>query len=105
MRGSFQAPEDSDEASRIVTEEPGKKKQRFGSRHFRVILCGMFIVLYVPLMAREWFALRSEGMHDIEWHSTALAQLLERDLEQHIPLAEVLSRLDDPRHDGRNPGV
>jgi len=82
--------------SRIVPGESAKKKRLFVSRYFWGILCGLFIALYVPLMAREWFALRSEGLHDIEWHSMSLAELLERDLEQRLPLTETLSRLDDP---------
>ncbi|MBI5904338.1 MAG: hypothetical protein HZB86_02105 [Deltaproteobacteria bacterium] len=83
-----------DEAA--VTAISEERKPSFVSRYFRGVLCGLFIVVYVPLMAREWFALRSEGLHDIEWHSTALAVLLERDLEQRLALTEVLSRLDDP---------
>lgn len=81
-----------------MTKVAEKKKPSFVFRHFLVALSGLFVALYVPLMAREWFALRSEGLRDIEWHSSSLAKLLERDLGVHLPLTEVFSRLDDPRN-------
>lgn len=84
--------------NRTVTREPERKIPSFVSRHFWVVLCGLFLLLYVPLMAREWFALRSEGLHDIERYSTSLAQLLERDLGLYAPLPEVLSKLDDSKN-------
>ncbi|GAB4564377.1 MAG: hypothetical protein Tsb0017_24170 [Geothermobacteraceae bacterium] len=52
--------------------------------------------LYLPLLYRDWLALKKEAIHDIEWHTTSLAQLLSRDLAQYQGLDQILSHLSHP---------
>lgn len=65
-------------------------------RHFWPVVLLLFAALSVPLVFREWVALKNEGLYDAEWHLTAMAELLERDLADRLPLAELLGRLDEP---------
>ena len=76
---------------------PPRKKREIQSVHVLLSILLLFLILFVPLAAREWFTLRNEGLHDVEWHSTSLAELLGRDLEDRFDLSTVLSGLDDQR--------
>ena len=69
--------------------------RRFIDRHFLAVLCIVFAVLFVPLMLREWVSLRAEGLNTVEWHTIAMAKLLERDLAGQQPLTETLAHLDE----------
>lgn len=67
----------------------------FIDRHFWSAVGIIFIALFAPLMFREWFSLRAEGLYNVEWHTTSMASLLQQDLESRQPLSELLARLDD----------
>ncbi|RMG59810.1 MAG: hypothetical protein D6717_00985 [Gammaproteobacteria bacterium] len=66
-----------------------------GSRYW--LLAGAILLgLYLPLLYRDWLSLKKEAIHDIEWYTSSLAQLLSRDLAQYLGLEQVLSHLDRP---------
>lgn len=69
----------------------------FIDRHFLVTLVIIFSVLFVPLMLREWIALRAEGLYNVEWHTTSMASLLQKDLDSRHSLTKVLDQLNDPQ--------
>ena len=66
-------------------------------RNFLAVCLLVFVILFVPLMAREWFALRAEGLYNVQWHTTSMARLLERDLGGFFDLKEILSELESPQ--------
>ena len=68
------------------------------SKHYLLVVFGLLVGLFLPLMIREWITVRSEGLHDAEWHTTAMAELLQRDLSHYQPITEVFSRLDDTEY-------
>lgn len=70
--------------------------ESFIDRYFWPSIGILFLALFVPLMFREWLSLKTEGMYNVEWHTTSMANLLQRDLEARQPLPEVLANLDDP---------
>jgi hypothetical protein len=57
----------------------------------------VFFVLFAPLMFREWVSLRAEGLYNVQWHTTSMAKLLERDLGESFDLTEILSELKSPQ--------
>ncbi len=68
---------------------------RFIDRHFWVAVCIIFVVLFVPMMFREWLSLRSEGLSNVEWYTSSLTSQLRRDLESRHSLIDTLSQLDN----------
>lgn len=69
----------------------------FTERYFWPLLGVLFLALFGPLLVRDWLALKTEGLYDVEWHTTSLTKLLHRDLEHHRPLEQILHHLDDPQ--------
>jgi len=74
------------------------RQPTFLERYFWLLLGGLFLTLFLPLLLRDWISLKAEGLYDIEWHTTALSELLHRDLEQLFPLEEALANLKDPEN-------
>jgi hypothetical protein len=70
----------------------------FISKNVWIVAGILFVGLFFPLMAREWLLLQDEGRYDVEWHSTSLTTLLQRDLEENQPLAEALDHIDRPEN-------
>ena len=81
-----------------MTREPEKKNPSFVSRHYWVVLCGLFTAIFVPLMVCDGFLIRYESLQHIESHTISITKLFERDLGLYAPLPEVLSRIDDPKN-------
>ncbi len=73
-----------------------RNQTSFIDRNFGMTVLFVFIVLFVPLMVREWISLRAEGMYNVEWHTTSMARLLERDLAVNRSLPDLISNLKNP---------
>ncbi len=73
-----------------------KNQTSFIDRNFGMTVLFVFLVLFVPLMVREWISLRAEGMYNVEWHTTSMARLLERDLAVNRSLPDLISDLKNP---------
>lgn len=70
----------------------------FMDRNFWAALIIAFLILFAPLMVREWLTLRAEGLYNIEWYTTSMAQLLQRNLSADKSLTAILPRLrEDPQ--------
>lgn len=72
--------------------------RQFRNRFVWVSISAVFVLLYLFLMARDKRAIEQEMFREIEWHAVSTLELLQREVEEHLPLEEVLGRLDDPRH-------
>jgi len=68
-----------------------KRTPSFIERNFYTSVLIVFLALFAPLMAREWISLRAEGMYNVEWHTTSMATLLQKDLGGLKSLPEILA--------------
>jgi hypothetical protein len=62
--------------SNVLIQNPSN----FLARNLWATSVPALIVLFAPLMLREWGTLRTEGLYSVQWHTTSMAKLLERDL-------------------------
>ncbi len=69
----------------------------FIDRNLKLSILIVFLILFAPLMIREWISLRAEGLYNVEWHTTSMARLLEADLGGVKRLPEILADLQDDR--------
>ena len=66
-------------------------------RYLGVVTGVVFLFLLVPLMIRDWVVLQREALHDIQWHTSTVTQLLSEHLKQFNPLPAALEDLHDPQ--------
>lgn len=75
-----------------------RRPASFIEKNFMLVAVVGFLVVYGPLLFREQYVLRQEILRDVEAHTGALTALLKDDLQEVVPLADILGDLDNPDH-------